>query len=90
MRRVLRFLGRALLELVRGAGLLLRDLHRALHRRWGARVWWWYLGGGFVLYMLRTGQLMELIASLAVLGLVCYGLWLMVSSPFRRPRRRER
>jgi len=90
MRRVMRFIGRAMLELLRGLGLLVRDIHQALYRRWRARVWWWYAGAGFVLYLWRTGQLVEFIFSLMVLALVCYGLWLMVSSPFRRPRRRER
>lgn len=89
MRRAMQFLGRAILELLRGLGLLVRDAHQALYRRWRARVWWWYAGAGLVAYLWATGQLLEIIFSLMVLALVCWGLWLMVSSPFRRARRRE-
>lgn len=87
MRRVMRFVGRALLELGRGLGLLVRDAHRALYRRHRARLWWYYGGAGFGGYLWLTGQLWHFIFSLLTLAIVCFGLWLMVTAPFRAARR---
>ena len=37
-------IGDAIAELGRGFGLIIRDIHRVMYRRFGARVWWFYIG----------------------------------------------
>lgn len=87
VRRVLRFFGRALWELVRGLGLIGRGIHRALYRRYRARLWWYYVWTGLGVYLYLTGQLREVIFALLTLAIVLFGLWLMVTAPFRAGRR---
>jgi len=79
----MRFIGRVLVELGRGLGLIVRDIHRALYRRLRARVWWIYLGVAFVIALWQTGQLWNLVASILTLIIVLAGLWLIIRAPFR-------
>ena len=94
--RVLRFIGRAILELGRGLGLILRDIHRALYRRLRARLWWIYLGVAFVVLLWLTGQFWNLILQVLTFILIFGLLWLAGKNILRaifgggRERRRER
>ena len=57
LRLVLRFLGQAFVEIVRGTALLARDIHRFLYRRMGARVWVAYLLVAVISVLGQSGQL---------------------------------
>ncbi len=85
MERVIGFL----VGLVRGAGLLIRDAHRALHRRFDDRVWWGYFAAFFLLYLWKSGQLWDVAFNLLTLGIVLIGLRIILSPLFERGRRRR-
>ena len=57
LRLVLRFLGQVLVGLARGTALIIRDIHRFLYRRMGARVWVAYLLVAVISVLGQSGQL---------------------------------
>ena len=63
LRLVLRFLGQAFVEIVRGTALLARDIHRFLYRRMGARVWVAYLLVAVVSVLGQSGQLEQILGT---------------------------
>jgi len=68
--RALRFIGRVLVELGRGLGLIVRDIHQFFYRRLGARMWWIYIGIAFVTALIVTGRFWNLV--IQVLGFVLF------------------
>jgi len=85
----LEWIGRAVWEVCRGLGLIIRDIHRFFYRRLGARIWWIYIIIALVLLLWATGQLWNFVFSILTLALVLFGLYLIITAPFRG-RRRER
>src|SRR3989344_434161 len=57
LRLVIRFLGQVLVGLARGTALIIRDIHRFLYRRMGARVWVGYLFVAVISVLGQSGQL---------------------------------
>ncbi len=80
------FLGGFLWALVRGLGLIVRDIHRGLRRQIGDRIWWIYGGAGFVGYLYLTNQLWNFVIYGLYLVIIGYGLWMIISAPFRGRR----
>jgi len=72
----MRAIGRALIELGRGFGLIVVDIHRFLYRRLKARVWWMYIGVAFIATLAATGQLLtfllQVLTMLVFLGVCLY------------------
>lgn len=85
-------------RIIRGFLMIARDIHTRLVARFGDRVYAGYAIGGFVLMFAMVGGVrswfsgvllgifqgaLELVASLAVLAIVVFGLYLIITSPFR-------
>ncbi len=75
--RALRFVGRTLVELGRGFGLIVRDIHQFLYRRLKARTWWIYIGVAFVVALLATGQLWNFVLQILTF-IILIGLFLLI------------
>jgi len=88
LRSIGRWGNRVLRELARGLGLIIRDIHRALYRRFRARIWWMYLGVASVIVLWATGQLWNLVFHVMALIVVLFILRMIVrKAPFggRKP-----
>lgn len=83
MDRAIAFFERAIGELARGLGLILQDIHRALYRRWGARIWWAYLIVIAIAILALTGRLVEVASYALLLVLILLGLYIIIRAPFR-------
>lgn len=77
---------RWLREFGRGFSLIIRDIHGFFYRRLGARIWWIYIGIVVIIFLWLTGQLWNLVFQVLTLVIVIGGLWLMVSSFFKRKK----
>jgi len=75
--RVLRFVGRALVELARGFWLIIRDIHRFLYRRLKARTWWIYIGVAFIALLWATGQLWNFVLQILTF-IILIGIFLLL------------
>jgi hypothetical protein len=76
--KIIDWIADLIVELFRGLGLIIRDVHQFFKRRVGVRIWWIYLLLIFVAFLWATGQLWGIIISLLTLAIVLFGLWLMV------------
>lgn len=83
------WIARAIWELGRGLGLILRDIHGFFYGRLGARIWWVYIGIAFVACLLITGQFWNLVIQALIVVFTIGLLWWLVRLPFRG-RRQER
>lgn len=85
---LLKFFGNVL----QGAWLLIMDAHHWAHGRWGNRVYGWYAGGGFLLFLIVTIGIEKLLYTVLVvvaLGFVGLCLWRALTSPPSGGRRRR-
>ena len=78
------------IDVLRGAGFLIQDVHRALYRKFNARIWWGYFAVALVLLLWRNGQLGYVFFNLLTLGVVLIGLRALLSPLFERDRGRRR
>lgn len=83
LRLIGRWSNRVLRELARGLGLITRDIHRALYKRFRARIWWMYLGAASLIILWITGQLWNLIFHVMALIVILFVLRMLVrKAPF--------
>jgi len=66
-----------LVELGRGFGLIVRDIHQFLYRRLKARTWWIYIGVAFIALLWATGQLWNFILQILTF-IILIGLFLLI------------
>ena len=86
--KIIDWIAEAIVELGRGLGLIIRDVHQFFKRRVGARIWWIYLLLIFVVFLWATGQLWGIVISLLALAIVLFGLWLMIK-PLLRGKKKK-
>lgn len=78
LRLIGRWSGRVLREMATGFGLIIRDIHRVLYRRFRARIWWIYLVVASVIILWITGQLWNLVFHVMTLIVILFILRMLV------------